>query len=306
LTKNKDGFNKYLYFISSRNSKFSKYAIKINLKIDYIYRNEYGYTRPGFIKKMFHSKSICSGVLFEKEMKYPGYLDCFYVYDFDYIILSNKIYRLKHIGTFIAKLPNNIDRGYFEKEAREYQKHDIYFIFESNLFVFNNSMYNYTNGEIDSILGKLEFVDLYSLNKSENKLTPREVIETEKTAKMYKLLQKSKNINQMSGTAFEQFCKEILINYEWLVNTTKSSGDHGIDIIARKNGKTIGIQCKNYTNKIVSNRAIQEVYTGCHFYDLNIPVIVTNVGFTKQAIQEAKKLNIKLFDIKNFFYFASE
>jgi HJR/Mrr/RecB family endonuclease len=110
----------------------------------------------------------------------------------------------------------------------------------------------------------------------------------------------------MSGVEFEQFCKEVLVNYEWLVNTTKASGDHGIDIIARKNGKTAGIQCKNYANKMVNNRAIQEVYTGCHFYDLAIPVVVTNIGFTKQAIQEAKKLNIKLFDVEHFFCFASE
>jgi hypothetical protein len=171
LTKNKKEFNKYLDFISSGNSIFSKYAIKINLKIKYIYRNEFRYTRPGIIKVLFHSKKICSGIFFRKKMSYSGYSDCFYIYDIDHVIANNKIYRLKYIGTYINKLPNNVSKRYFEKEAVEYQKHDIYFMFESNLFVFNNIMYNYKDEEIDSILGKLEFIDFYSPNKDDDKLS---------------------------------------------------------------------------------------------------------------------------------------
>jgi hypothetical protein len=311
LTKNENGFTKYLDFISSRNDKFSKFAIKVNLRIDYIYRNKFRHKRPcRLLKKWFHSKMVCCGIFFEKETKYLGYLDCFYVYDLDHIIPSGKIYRLKYIGAYIDKLPENVDRGYFEKEAKEYQKYDIYFIRENNLFVFNNAEHDYKTEEIDNILGRLEFVT-FDFHNEDGQILKRQLIQkgindTERAVKKHKLLAKYKIINQMSGIEFERFCKDILVNYEWLVNTTRASGDHGVDIIARKKGKDIAIQCKNYTNKMVNNRAIQEVYTGCHFYDLDLPVIVTNIGFTKQAIQEAEKLDVKLFDIEHFFYFASE
>jgi HJR/Mrr/RecB family endonuclease len=312
LTKDKKGFDKYLEFISGVNGKFSKYAIKINLRINCIYRSEYKYKKPyELIYKLFRSKKICCGFFFKKEIEYSGYLDFFYVYDFDHAVAKNRIYRLKYMGIYANNLPNNVNKEYFEKEAEKYQKHDIYFILENDLFVFNNAAYGYSDEKIDSILGRLEFVDFVFSGKKERGLferllTLRKKNESKGNGKKDKLLQKSENINKMSGMEFEQFCKDILVNYGWFVNTTKTSGDHGIDIIAKKNGKNIGIQCKNYTNKMVNNRAIQEVYTGCHFYDLSIPVIVTNISFTKQAIQEANKLNIKLFDIKQFFCFASE
>jgi hypothetical protein len=207
---------------------------------------------------------------------------------------------------YVKKLPKKIDMEHFKTAAGEYQKYDNYFIHEKELFLFNNSMYNYTDREIDRILGRLEFADFdrleYGVKLSQEQLISKDIAETE--YKESKLLKKSKNTSEMTGKEFEQLCKEVLLNYGWLVNTTKASGDHGIDIIARKHGKDIGIQCKKYANKPTGNKAIQEVYTGCHFYDLDIAVIVTNVGFTRQAIQEAEKLNIELLDINNFFDFA--
>jgi HJR/Mrr/RecB family endonuclease len=207
---------------------------------------------------------------------------------------------------YIKKPPEKIDMEYFKKEADEYQKYDNYFIHENELFLFNNSMYNYTDREIDNILGRLEFANLDRL-KNGVKLSHEQLISkyiTETEYEESKLLKKSKNASKMTGKEFEQLCKEMLLNYGWLVNTTKASGDHGIDIIARRNGKDVGFQCKKYVNKLAGNKAIQEVYTGCHFYDLDIPVIVTSIGFTKQAIQEAKKLNIELLNIDTFFDFA--
>jgi restriction system protein len=309
LTRNENGYNNYLEFISTINEKYSNYAIKINLKPEYLYRQIIRNNKhvPYTLKSLFFKEKQCSGIYFYKQMDYLGYLNCFYVYDFDHIIINKKIIRLKYLGTYAKKLPKNVDKKYFEKEAKEYQKNDIYFYYENTLYVFDNSIYNYSDGEIDNLLEYLEFINIDKLNNgiklSQEQLLDKRTDENQIINRENKLIEKSKYINKMTGIEFEQYCKEILLNYNWLVRTTKASGDHGIDIIARKNGNDVGIQCKNYITK-VGNKAIQEVYTGCHFYDLDIPIIVTSFGFTKQAIQEAEKLGIKIFDINQFIMYA--
>ena len=75
---------------------------------------------------------------------------------------------------------------------------------------------------------------------------------------------------------------------------TPPSGDHGVDIIAFKNGYSFAIQCKYYSYP-VGNRAVQEVYTGCSFYGCDIPVVITNHVFTVQAKQEASRLDVLLW-----------
>ena len=41
---------------------------------------------------------------------------------------------------------------------------------------------------------------------------------------------------------------------------------------------------------------MQEAYTGCSYYDCDIPVVITNSTFTKNAIEEAQTLGVKLID----------
>ena len=41
---------------------------------------------------------------------------------------------------------------------------------------------------------------------------------------------------------------------------------------------------------------MQEAYTGCSYYDCDIPVVITNSSFTKNAIEEAQTLGVKLID----------
>lgn len=104
------------------------------------------------------------------------------------------------------------------------------------------------------------------------------------------------NFDSMTGIEFENFCAIILRNNGFRnVQITKASGDHGIDILANKNGKKYAIQCKRYTNS-VGNSAIQEAYSGCEIYNADIAVVMTNSHFTKQAISDASKLNVILWD----------
>lgn len=99
-----------------------------------------------------------------------------------------------------------------------------------------------------------------------------------------------------TGYDYEEYCCEYLKKhgYKRVIQTPKS-GDHGIDIIAVKHREKYAFQCKYYENKI-GNRAVQEAYTGCSFYDCDIPVVITNSTFTRNAIIEADTLGVELME----------
>lgn len=92
---------------------------------------------------------------------------------------------------------------------------------------------------------------------------------------------------------YEQYCARILNDNGWSAKATKGSGDHGVDIIARINGKNIAIQCKLY-NSSVGNTAVQEVVTGMKYWNCSIPVVVTNSNYTKHAVDIARTHNVYL------------
>lgn len=99
-----------------------------------------------------------------------------------------------------------------------------------------------------------------------------------------------------TGYDYEEYCCRYLKSkgYKHIKQTPRAK-DHGIDIIAQKHRKKYAFQCKYYGKK-VGNRAVQEAYTGCSYYDCDIPVVITNSSFTKNAIEEAQTLGVKLID----------
>ena len=100
----------------------------------------------------------------------------------------------------------------------------------------------------------------------------------------------------MNGYEYEEYCANYLKKNGYTdITVTKGSGDHGVDIIACKNGKKYAIQCKYYSNP-VSNAAVQQVYTGCVYYQCDIPMVITNNHFTAQAKEEASKVGVVLND----------
>lgn len=104
------------------------------------------------------------------------------------------------------------------------------------------------------------------------------------------------NYDEMTGEEFEDFCVSLLkANGFYNVSKTKSSGDHGIDVLATKNGKRYAIQCKRYSNNI-GNKAVQEAYSGKDIYGADIAVVMTNQYFTRQAANDASALNVQLWD----------
>ncbi len=76
---------------------------------------------------------------------------------------------------------------------------------------------------------------------------------------------------------------------------TNATGDQGLDVIAEKQGLRYGIQCKFYSHP-VGNKAVQEAYAGCGYYDCDVPVVMTNSTFTVSARELADQLGVELWE----------
>lgn len=104
------------------------------------------------------------------------------------------------------------------------------------------------------------------------------------------------SIDTMEGHQFEQFCAVLLRKNGYSdVEVTRGSGDQGIDIIAYKDGVKFGVQCKCYSTDI-SNKAVQEAYSGKTYYNCHVGVVLTNRYFTHSAVDLSKSNGILLWD----------
>lgn len=106
-------------------------------------------------------------------------------------------------------------------------------------------------------------------------------------------------INTLSGVEFERVCKLLLENMGFSVETTKASGDGGIDLFAYNtqpllSGKYI-IQCKRYAGS-VGEPIIRDLYGVVTSERANKGILITTGHFTKSAIHFAENKPIELID----------
>ena len=106
------------------------------------------------------------------------------------------------------------------------------------------------------------------------------------------------NIKKESNISPLEFEKDICVKLKKLgfrAETTKASGDQGVDVIAERNDIKFAIQCKFYSSP-VGNKAVQEVCAGRDFYDADYGVVVTNNTYTPAAKKLADKNEIILLN----------
>lgn len=93
-------------------------------------------------------------------------------------------------------------------------------------------------------------------------------------------------IDLMSGVEFEQYIAARLRQDGWVVSLTSVSGDFGVDIVAKKDGRSVAIQCKRQ-GKPVGIQAVQQVVSGATHYNCTMSAVVSNQEFTPAAEQLA-------------------
>lgn len=112
------------------------------------------------------------------------------------------------------------------------------------------------------------------------------------------IVSEEKNVEILTPYEYEQKCADIFIMHGWNAIVTSGSGDQGADVIAEKNNKKIAIQCKMYSNK-VGNSAVQEVFSAKKYYNATEAAVITTIGYTKSALDLARKTNVYLITDKN-------
>ena len=118
---------------------------------------------------------------------------------------------------------------------------------------------------------------------------------------IFKSLQPKQSV--MTGIEYEHYVAKYLKSIGYRdVQVTKSSGDYGVDITAKKGLHSYAIQCKYYSNP-VSVDAVQQVYSGMKYYNCDKAMVVTNNSFTKSAVELSKSNGVKLIsNVKPIFY----
>lgn len=104
------------------------------------------------------------------------------------------------------------------------------------------------------------------------------------------------SVDKLDGYEFEDYCGKLLEhNGFYDVEVTQRSNDHGVDVLATKDGVKYAIQCKNYATK-VPVKAVQEIYAGKAFYDCHVATVMTNSVFAPGAKELAQKVGVLIWD----------
>jgi HJR/Mrr/RecB family endonuclease len=100
----------------------------------------------------------------------------------------------------------------------------------------------------------------------------------------------------LQGIPFENFLVDVFREWGYQVETTKTSGDQGVDLILSRASVRIAIQAKGYVSSTVGNSAVQEAHTGMKFYQCQRCAVITNSTFTSSARQLAAAVGCALID----------
>jgi Holliday junction DNA helicase RuvB len=105
-----------------------------------------------------------------------------------------------------------------------------------------------------------------------------------------------KRLRAMSGAEFERFVANVFQRQGYTAEVTGASRDHGIDIMLRKRGHVVAVQCKQWDNAI-GEPIVRDFYGAIVHGGVNMGFVVTSSHFTAQAETFAQNKPIKLYDI---------
>lgn len=104
-------------------------------------------------------------------------------------------------------------------------------------------------------------------------------------------------VDKMTGEEFEEFLLAHFIKLGYKGNTTSKTNDYGADLILKKDGQTIVVQAKRWTNK-VGIEAVQQIIGAKEYYKANKCIVICNNYYTPNAINLATSSNVELWDRK--------
>ena len=110
---------------------------------------------------------------------------------------------------------------------------------------------------------------------------------------VFYLMSGLRRVDLMSGPEFENYVAAKFRSAGYRVSATRSTGDFGVDLIARKGNARIAVQCKRHGNP-VGVAAVQQVVAGAAVHRCTSTMVVSNQEFTPAAVTLARSHNCKL------------
>ena len=124
----------------------------------------------------------------------------------------------------------------------------------------------------------------------------RRALECEQASRIrYRTFLFDERWKEMRGVEFETFLESVFTALGYTVETTKVTGDQGLDLIVSYRHKRIGIQVKGWADP-VGNGAVQEAHTGMTHYKCDAAAVITNSRFTRGAVDLANGTGCILID----------
>ena len=109
----------------------------------------------------------------------------------------------------------------------------------------------------------------------------------------------------LHGSAWQQFVAEVFRRKGYWVKEAEGGVTDGIDLIATYDDERLGIQCRGGVES-VNSEAVQQVLAGKAVHKCNRVAVVTNSGFTKEAIQLGEASDCWLVDAGEFAQLAGD
>ena len=116
----------------------------------------------------------------------------------------------------------------------------------------------------------------------------RVVIELKVEKRRKRRLATTRDIEALSPSDFEEYVALLLEKAGYRVRRTGGSGDHGVDLMAKRGGTTRVVQCKRYGDAIGPS-TIRELIGAMTNAGIKNGLLVTTSDFTTGAEQEVRK-----------------
>lgn len=115
----------------------------------------------------------------------------------------------------------------------------------------------------------------------------------DKTSKSVDLAQK---LRKMEALEFEEFVADLFRKKGYAVEITQGSGDHGIDLLMRKDNQLIAVQCKRW-NTPVGEPVVRDFLGSLMGIGAKVGYVIAASTFTSKALSFVQDKPIKLIDL---------
>lgn len=106
------------------------------------------------------------------------------------------------------------------------------------------------------------------------------------------------SVDNLSEKEFEHFTKWLLQESGYEINPGKYATAFGVDLVAAKDGEEIVVLARRYPKTCkVSNSMVLIAQEAKGSYGCGKSIVLATTYFTEQAIEDAEKLNVELWDL---------